>query len=312
MGRNDTQPETRSHAGLCHEAIVVEDDERFVGHVAPFLRAGLEQGATLTVLNQRHWGLLREELGADAERISYTDCDDFYTRPIDALASYDATLRRLAAAGSTSVRVAAEIPLSPTRSDWDEWMSYEAIVNRALAGRPAHILCVYDTKITPEPVIDAVWRTHPHVVTDRAAGPDYHGSDDAIAAFTRPPWRELALGSLPLTQDATAFREALAAELAAAEAPRQKVVNMLIAASQVFDNALRHGGGATALRTGLVDGWFVCEIEDRGPGLDDPLAGYVPPAPDQPGRQGLWIARQLATRLELITARPGLTVRLWL
>jgi anti-sigma regulatory factor (Ser/Thr protein kinase) len=309
----DTQLGTRSHPGLRHEAIVVDDDETFVGHVAPFLRAGLEEGATLTVLNRRHWALLREELGADAEQVSYTDCDDFYTRPIDALASYDATLRRLTAAGSTSVRVAAEIPLGPTRSGWEEWMSYEAIVNRALASRPAHILCVYDTKITPDSVIDAVWRTHPHVVTDGGtAGPHYHDSDDVIAAFTRPPSSELPLRSLPLTQDATVFREALAAELAGAEAPKQKVMNMLIAASQVFDNALRHGGGATALRAGLVDGWFVCEIGDRGPGLDDPLAGYVPPAPGQPGRQGLWIARQLATRLELIPGQPGLTVRLWL
>jgi anti-sigma regulatory factor (Ser/Thr protein kinase) len=312
VDRMDTQLGTRSHPGLRHEAIVADADETFVGHVAPFLRAGLEEGATLTVLNRRHWALLREELGADAEQVAYTDCEDFYTRPIDALASYDATLRRLTAAGATSVRVAAEIPLGPTRSSWEEWMSYEAIVNHALASRPAHILCVYDTQITPDSVIDAVWRTHPHVVTDGAAGPHYHDSDDAITAFTRSPSRELPLRPLPLTQDVIALREALSAELAGAEAPKQKVVNMLIAASQVFDNALRHGGGVTALRAGLVDGWFVCEIEDHGPGLDDPLAGYVPPAPGQPGRQGLWIARQLATRLELIPGRPGLTVRLWL
>jgi anti-sigma regulatory factor (Ser/Thr protein kinase) len=87
---------------------------------------------------------------------------------------------------------------------------------------------------------------------------------------------------------------------------------MLVAANEVFENALRHGGGPTALRAGLVEGWFVCEIEDSGPGLDDPLAGYVPPTPGRPGGEGLWIARQLVSRLELIPAQPGVIVRLWL
>ena len=61
---------------------------------------------------------------------------------------------------------------------------------------------------------------------------------------------------------------------------------MLVAANEVFGNALRHGDGPTALRAGLVDGWFVCEIEDEGPGIDDPLAGYLPPTPGRSGRGG--------------------------
>ncbi|MDX6549248.1 MAG: hypothetical protein QOG33_2798 [Gaiellales bacterium] len=312
VDRKDTQSCTHSHSGLRHEAVVVDSDAAYVGHVAPFVRAGLDEGATLVVLNRSHWAVLRDELGADAERVSFTDCDDFYTRPIDALASYDATLRRLTAAGSRSVRVAAEIPFGPTRSGWEEWMSYEAIVNRALADRPAHILCVYDTQITPDSVIDTVWRTHPKVIANGdAAGPHYQ-PDDVVAAFAQVPARKLDLHSLPLTQDATGFREALSAELAVAEAPKEKVVNMLVAASQVFDNALRHGEGPTALRAGLADGWFVCEIEDHGPGLNDPIAGFVPPTPGHSGGEGLWIARQLVTRLELISTQPGLTARLWL
>ena len=153
----------------------------------------------------------------------------------------------------------------------------------------------------------------PHVVAGGdLTGPHYHEPDDVVAAIARVPTRELRLRALPLTDDAQAFREALSAELAGAGAPEAKVVNLLVAASEVFDNALRHGNGATGLRAGLVDGWFVCEIEDRGPGLADPLAGYVPPTPGQPGREGLWIARQLVSRLELIPAQPGLTARLWL
>jgi anti-sigma regulatory factor (Ser/Thr protein kinase) len=313
MRRDDTHLGLRSQPGLLHEALVIDDDESFVARVAPFLRAGLDEGPTIAVLNRRHWALLREELGGDAERVSYTDCDDFYIRPIDALAAYDATLREVAAAGSKSVRVTGEIPLGSTRSDWNDWISYEAILNRAFADRPAHVLCVYDTNTLPDTVVETVWLTHPHVVTGGDdVGPDYREPHEIVSALTPVPVPDLQLHSLPVTRSAIEFREVLSAELRGADAPEAKVVDMLVAANEIFDNALRHGNGPTALRAGLVDGWFACEIEDRGPGLDDPLAGYVPPKPGEAGRAGLWIARRLVSRLELIPAKPGLTARLWL
>ena len=104
----------------------------------------------------------------------------------------------------------------------------------------------------------------------------------------------------------------LSAELAAARAPQARVVDLLVAADEVFKNARLHGGGTTATRAGFVDGWFVCEIEDRGPGLDDPFAGYLPPRPEQGRGEGLWIARRLIRRLELLDNAPGLTARLWM
>jgi hypothetical protein len=80
----------------------------------------------------------------------------------------------------------------------------------------------------------------------------------------------------------------------------------------MFTNAWRHGGGATSLTAGTADGWFVCEVSDDGPGLDDPLAGYIPPAQSGGLRAGIWVARMLVSRLELIPRDPGLTARLWL
>jgi anti-sigma regulatory factor (Ser/Thr protein kinase) len=313
MRRDEPQLGVRSGSGLRHEAVIVDGDEAFVARVAPFLRSGLAEGPTIAVLSRHHWALLREELGSEAERIDYIDCNDFYTRPIDAIASYDATLRRLNAAGSTSVRAVGEIPLGPTRSGWDDWMSYEAIVNRAFADRPLHVLCVYDPNTAPQPVLDAVWKTHPHMVGGgEHVGPHYHEPHDVVTALAPAPPRDVPLRTLALTQDPTAFREQLSAELSGAAAPEAGVVNMLIAANEVFENALQHAGGPTALRAGRVDGWFVCEIADSGPGLADPLAGYVPPTPGEPSGEGLWISRQRVSRLELIATDPGLTVRLWL
>jgi anti-sigma regulatory factor (Ser/Thr protein kinase) len=300
-------------AGLRHDALVYDSDEQLVERVAPFLREALEEGPTIAVLTRPHWSLLREELGTDAGAIAFTDCHDFYVRPVDALAGYDATMKDLLASGATSARVAAEIPLQPTHGAWSEWISYEAIVNRALADRPGHILCLYGTEATPDHVIDAVWRTHPHVEANAPGGhPGYHDPHDVIAAHAAEPASALELSTLASTDDPLEFRELLAAELTAARASGPRVVDMLVAAGEVFENARRHGGGASRVRAGLVEGWFVCEIEDRGPGVDDPLAGYLPPRPEQARGEGLWVARRLVRRLELLDNKPGLTVRLWL
>jgi anti-sigma regulatory factor (Ser/Thr protein kinase) len=313
MSPPEAQPAMADAPGLLHDALVYDSDEQLVERVAPFLREGLEEGPTIAVLTRGHWSLLREELGSEADGIAFTDCDDFYVRPVDAVAAYDATLGNLLAAGATRARVTAEIPLQPTRDAWSEWISYEAIVNRALADLPAHIVCLYGSQTAPEDVIDAVWRTHPHVESNASGShPDYHDPRDVVAAYTGEPRSAPDLRTLAPTGDPAEFRELLAAELRAARAPRARVMDMLVAANEVFENAQRHAGGATRVRAGLVDGWFVCEIQDRGRGLDDPIAGFSPPRPNQGRGTGLWVARRLVRLLELLDNAPGLTVRLWL
>ena len=87
---------------------------------------------------------------------------------------------------------------------------------------------------------------------------------------------------------------------------------MLLAACEIFSNAGRRGGGLRDARAGVVDGRFVCELADRGPGIADPLAGYLPPREGADGGFGMWVARQATDRMELIAGADGLTVRLWI
>jgi hypothetical protein len=81
---------------------------------------------------------------------------------------------------------------------------------------------------------------------------------------------------------------------------------MLLAGGEVLANAHRYGGGVRSLRAGRVGDGFVCEISDHGPGLDNPLAGYLPPYPGHREGAGLWVARQATRRLEMMsTARAA-------
>jgi anti-sigma regulatory factor (Ser/Thr protein kinase) len=100
--------------------------------------------------------------------------------------------------------------------------------------------------------------------------------------------------------------------MVAAQVRDAKAQDMLRAVGEVLANAHRHGGGVRAVRAGRVAQHFVCEVSDHGAGLDDPLAGYLPPHQGHAQGAGLWVVRQLTDRLEMISTSHGLTTRLWI
>jgi anti-sigma regulatory factor (Ser/Thr protein kinase) len=252
-------------------------------------------------------------MGPVAEHVSYTDRDTFYSSPARTIAAYDATLRGYEAAGAPPARVVGEVAFGPTEPEWSRWTGYEAILNRALDHHAASILCTYDARVLPDRVIDVAYRTHPHVTGTGHGHPSFEDPAGLVASLTPAAAEAPGLIDLePCDDDAAAFRRQIGVVLKVVGVPRAQGFDMLLAATEVFDNAVRHGGGPRSLRAGTVDGWFACEVSDAGPGLDDPLAGYLPPRAGDRPQKGLWIARQLVSRLELIPERPGLTARLWL
>jgi anti-sigma regulatory factor (Ser/Thr protein kinase) len=190
------------------------------------------------------------------------------------------------------------------------WTAYEAILNRAFADRPVSILCGYDIREQPEQLVDAMWQTHPHVVGDDD-NDRYRDPAEIVrlhSPSTHPP---LALRVLEPDHDPAALRGRLRHELEAGGVAPSAAGDLVLAAGEVLANADRHGGGVSHVRIGRVGDRFVCEIADRGPGIDDPLAGYIPPGADGGAGSGLWVARQLTRRLDLISSGSGLTARLW-
>jgi anti-sigma regulatory factor (Ser/Thr protein kinase) len=300
-------------AGLRHDAIVYDTDERFVDQVASFVRAGIEdEAATVAVLRPEMWTLLREALGSASKQLTFTaDPEEWYTRPVVAIGGYEVALRDYLKAGSQSVRVIGELPRCATQQEWDSWTSYEAILNRAFADYPAWILCAYDERILPERVVESAWRTHEQVLTDGwKKNGHYHEPEHVVSSLAVPEEPGLDLVRLPAAEDPRAFRELLAREMAAAHVPADRARDMLVAANEIVVNAWMHGGGPRAIRAGRVGDSFVCEVSDPGSGLTDPLAGYLPPR-SHTGGAGLWLARQFTRRLDLLSEPGGLTVRLW-
>jgi anti-sigma regulatory factor (Ser/Thr protein kinase) len=297
-------------APLRHHALVYESDDEYVAATAGFLKEGLDAGEAAIVANTRDGlAMMRDALGADAERVAFVDVSAVYTRPAHTVARYYGTfLEQLR--DSSSVRAVANGQFGATPEEWREWMAYEAITNVAYSHLPVWVVCAYDAARLPDPVIDLARRTHPEVL----AG-DWHASDrfedpmSLVRSLTPEPEPLPQLRSFRAS-DLEDFRERLAGELRDERVPEAKALEMLVAGTEVADNALIHGGGIDEVRAGRADGRFVCEVIDRGSGFDDPVAGYR--APREGVGTGLWVARQLAWRLETFQSPKGFTVRIWL
>jgi anti-sigma regulatory factor (Ser/Thr protein kinase) len=295
-----------------HDLLVYESDEAFASQIEPYLLAGLMADEQVTVfLPEPKQAILRDMLGTDAELISFVGHGQYYLHPAAALASLDEAVRAASDPAAPNLRVYGELPTCCSNAEWHAWMSYEAIVNVAFADQRPTLMCGYDTRVVPELALELARKTH-RVVHDRAwqVSPDFVEPDVLVQSLTPTFVPMPELRPLPLAGTRT-LEERIADELAAASLPAGRARDMLVAAREVLSNAERYGHGVRSLRVGRVGEQFVCEVTDAGPGLDDPLAGYLPPQPLAADRAGLWIARQLTARLELHSSPDGLTVRLW-
>jgi anti-sigma regulatory factor (Ser/Thr protein kinase) len=295
-----------------HDVLVYDSDDDFARNVGPFVEEALDGGEPVVVVTNSHLrAILGDTLGAAADVVTFLDRDRFYTRPEAALAAYDAKLRFLLHHGARSVRVYGELPIRDGDAHWNSWQRYEAILNRAFAGQPVWIRCGYDARALPPAVVKGAWRTHRDVhAQEWQESPHYDDPADIVRALTPAPEPVDSLRSLPLAEDARSFRQRLAREMAEDGVDDISAGEMLVAAGEVLANARRHAGGLISIRVGRVGDGFVCELADSGGGIDDPLAGYVPPR-GGPDGAGLWVARQLTKRLDLVPSSSGFTVRLW-
>ena len=93
--------------------------------------------------------------------------------------------------------------------------------------------------------------------------------------------------------------------------PDERVIDFVIAVSEVAGNTVRH-----AKSSGSMDIWsdgngVVCEIRDRGV-IADPLVGRQPPPPDANGGHGLWLVHQVCDRVDLYTGKDGTVIRMYM
>ncbi|MGW4463919.1 ATP-binding protein [Micromonospora sp. NPDC004704] len=137
-------------------------------------------------------------------------------------------------------------------------------------------------------------------------------SERADSRVTDAPVRvpeTVALDQTFSVDDLYALRAAVAAHASDLGLPADRVEGLVIVATELATNAVRHGGSTGRLRLWNEDDDLYCEVTDRGPGIADPDVAGIRPVPlTSDGGRGLWIVRQLCNRLYLTSAATGTTV----
>lgn len=82
---------------------------------------------------------------------------------------------------------------------------------------------------------------------------------------------------------------------------------LLLVASELVVNAIRHGGGHGVIRLWSQERSVWCQVADRGPGLTDRRWADDPTGPIGRGGRGLWIVRTVADALTIESGELGTT-----
>lgn len=307
---------------LEHDLFPYGTDTQLVEGIVPFLREGLDNGEPeIVTATPRDAGLLRDGLGADADRVQVIDSDAWYVRPAAAIADYDAVLRELTDDGASRIRVAGELPQHMTSGQRRSWTRYESVLNRVFEDFPVWIVCMYDLRVEPlRRMLDDALRTHPTVWRGpvREPSPRFVDPEALLSELPEPtsrPFSEPGL-CLRVDRDRSGWRDKLAAAGLEAGLSSERVDELLIAVSELVSNAVQYGAPPVELAAWVSPGELVCEVADQGGRPIDPLAGYLPPGRDAgeagegPRGMGLWIARQLSDTLAVRSGPEGTAVRL--
>ena len=300
---------------LQHDGIFYDDDDQFMAAALPFVREGVDRGEIVMINTGSHplTPALRAVFAGE-ERVVVAE-RQVYSTPAAALDGYRRTMEKGLAEGVPGYRAIGYIDFSGGNLPWQEWVRYEAAVNRVFHDLPFRTICPYDVSMLPRSIIDPIMRTHTGLVgpdglrpNEQYVEPDLLLADEALAT---PPHPLQSTAPRMVLEPDDDLRE-LSLEVYAATMftglPRRKLDDFVSAVGEVVANAHRHGGEPVRLRLWAAETAVVCTVSDAGQGIADPLLGYARPTDPSQGL-GLWAARQLVDVLDYRTGRDGFTVR---
>ncbi|GAA3449576.1 sensor histidine kinase [Dactylosporangium matsuzakiense] len=305
---------------LIHQALVFDSAAQFLDAAVPFVTEGVRRrDSVIAVTTGENEALLREQIGADAEQITFLTLSDWYDSPGRTLNAHHRRIDALS--GTTGIlRVLGEPVwngLDPLETS--EWGRYESVMNVALAGARAWIMCGYDSRSLPAAIVDDARRTHPALavgarseVSNAYADPASYHAERNGPLLDRP-----ALGVERLHDfiEMAAVRKFVADHAVRLGLPPDRLDDFTLAVNEIATNAIRHGAGRGEVWLWATDHRVICEISDAGGGprsedLSNGFFGFLRTDPQAGRGHGLWIARQICDLLEMRTGESGTTVRL--
>ena len=293
--------------GFHHEAVFYGSDDEYVSGLLPDLRAAIEaDGAILVAVAADKARLLSGALGADADRVRFTDMERLGRNPACIIPAW-----REFVAGAGEPWLGIGEPVWPGRSDAElvECRRHESLLNLAFdGGVPWRLLCPYDVTTLPEDVLGDARNNHPHVGGEPCA--DYLEPHTVLSWDGRLPAPGAEPAELDFTREDLALVRMFVAERAArAGFAGDRLSDLVLAVNELATNSMRHGGGRGVLSVWQENGELVCEVTDRGH-IADPLAGRERQPDAHSGGRGLWLVNHLCDLVQVRSSRAGNVIRL--
>lgn len=298
-----------SDSDLRHRALIWRDSADWAADVAAFIRDGLRHGEqTLVGLPASAAAMVRKTLNGESF-VDFFDMTQLGRNPARIIAAMLDFAR--VHAGRPLRFVSQPVWAGRSAAENSEAARHEALVNLALTGISATVLCVYDARELDVTALSCAEQTHPVLTAGGRSQASRHYAGPGIVPrqYDRPlpPPPPSAL-SLPFRDDLRAVRQHVTSAAYQAGLPDERAGDLALGASEVAANTLRHARGSGMLHVWPAEDELICQITDPGR-IDDPLAGHRRPAADGTGH-GLWVVNQVCDLVELRSGPDGTTVRM--
>ncbi|GAA2756137.1 sensor histidine kinase [Actinopolymorpha rutila] len=303
-----------SFTGHFHEAGFYGSDEEFRALIVPFVEEGLATDEPVVIgYDKRKSDLLRSWLD-EPSGVTFIADKGLYATPARAIATYRGLFQRHVAAGAPRIWIAGDVPHPGNGGRFEGWDRYESAVNSVWDEFPVRSLCLYDATTVPEPVRDVVERTHPRILTTagtHSANARYEGhSANARVPVSADPL-EASTPNVELVNPSAAEARHALEQVGRGLVDDRQLDDLLLGISEAVTNARLHGVPPTTVRIWAADDRLVADVQDRGRGPTDPLAGLVPmPSAAFGTGLGLWVTHLLDIDAALIFTADSFTLRL--
>lgn len=296
------------HAGTRYPAA-----RDMMASILQFVKAGVDAGEAVLIASagpvlQR----LRIQLGGHGEHVTWTGMASATTNPRRITAVVRAFADEHPGQPIRIIQEPAWHVLSPAHLR--EAIRHEALLNLALAGTGASVLCAYDGQLDAARTA-AAEHVHPMMLRNGEwqASPAFTGHPMIPPACDEPlPEPPGSAAVITYRGDQGTVRQFVAERARLAGLAADRVTDLVIAVGELAANTLAHTSGPGTLAMWHAGDELLCQVHDSGH-IRDPLAGTHLPDPAAPGGgRGLWVVHQLCDLAEIRTGPAGTTIRLHL
>jgi anti-sigma regulatory factor (Ser/Thr protein kinase) len=304
-------------SGFVHSALIYRSQQEYLDSVVRFVGDGLARDDAVLVavprdkLDSLHDALVGSGGGFPAE-LRMADIAEVGRNPSRFMAMEGSFVDEHPGRG---VRIVSQLAW-PGRTD-DEFVAcieHEALVNGALEGYPATVLCLFDACRLHDDVLADARATHPLLWRSGALYRSAEFAPDDVLDRCNQP--------LAAKPGAVTYMVRKSADLRPARSfavnyagwvgmSQDGIEDLQLIATELATNSLMYTDGACRLAFWRQDEHLVCEARDTGR-LHDPLAGRLDPGPSGPASRGLFLVNAVSDLVRTHTTSGGTTIQAYL